>query len=121
MARIRNVTPDTLLLGSPGAPPIYPDDEVEVSDAFFVGRSWPAETWEVVEPPTLDGAVEVPVVAEDAVLWLTPDLMPDTGTDLGAMTIAALTEYADAHGIDLGGASKKADIVAAIVTAEGGE
>lgn len=40
---------------------------------------------------------------------------------LGSMTVAQLTEYAADNGIDIGGASKKADIIAAIEMAEAGE
>lgn len=40
------------------------------------------------------------------------------GAELAGMTVAELRELADARGIDLGNASKKGDIIAAIEAAE---
>lgn len=44
------------------------------------------------------------------------------GDDLFSLTVDQLRDYADTHGVDLAGASRKADIVAAIAAAnqEGG-
>lgn len=39
-------------------------------------------------------------------------------TDISGMTIAELEEYAQAHGIELSSAKRKADIIAAISKAE---
>lgn len=48
---------------------------------------------------------------------------PQTKTPkpLEKMTVAELREYAAQHGIDLGEATKKDDILAMIIAAEGGE
>ena len=67
MAVVRNITPDALSLFSPDSPAAQPGDDVTVSDEHFVDRAWPKSTWELVEPPTLDGYVEAST--EDAYLW----------------------------------------------------
>lgn len=51
MAVVKNLTPDTLALFRPDAPPVDPGDEVTVRDAIVVGRAWPRQTWEFVTPP----------------------------------------------------------------------
>ena len=71
MAKIKNITGDTLSLFRADAPPIQPGDEVTVRDENFVGRAWPTSTWEVVEPPTLDGYVDQST--DEAHLWAEPE------------------------------------------------
>lgn len=61
---------------------------------------------------------QVPVIAEPA-----PDEVPagdatDTGADLDGMTVDDLREYAAVSDIALNGATRKADIIAAIRAAE---
>jgi len=75
MAIVKNITTDTLSLFTPGAPPCQPGDAVTVSDARFVDRAWPKSTWEVVEPPTLDGYSEQSL--PDAYLWAPTPVVPD--------------------------------------------
>ena len=67
MAKVKNITGDVLSLFRADAPPIQPGDEVTVRDENFVGRAWPKSTWEVVEPPQVDGYAETST--EDAWLW----------------------------------------------------
>lgn len=45
------------------------------------------------------------------------DGAPENKTDFEAMTLAELTEYAETNDIDLGDATRKADIIAAIEAA----
>lgn len=128
MAKVKNITPDVLSLFRAEAPPIHgadcPDpmcgdgcNEVMVRDENFVDRAWPKSTWEVIEAPELDGYVDVST--EEAWLWAVPEV-PDAapldvqGKALVDMTIAELMEIVNAAGVDLGGATKKADIIAAI-------
>jgi len=73
VAIVKNITDDTLSLFTTDAPPCAAGDTVFVSDAKFVDRAWPKSTWEVVEPPTLDGYSEQSL--PDAYLWVpTPDV-----------------------------------------------
>lgn len=67
MAAIKNITPDALSLFTPDAPPCQPGDTVTISDERFVDRAWPKSTWELVEPPTLDGYTDQS--PEDAYIW----------------------------------------------------
>lgn len=71
MAVIRNITEDTLSVFRADAPPVFPGAEITVPDEVFVERAWPTSTWEIVEPPALDGYAEANV--EDAHLWAEPD------------------------------------------------
>lgn len=71
----------------------------------------------VVEVPA-PAPDQVPVIAEPA-----PDEVPtgdatDTGADLDGMTVDDLREYAAVSDIALNGATRKADIIAAIRAAE---
>ncbi|WP_183092906.1 hypothetical protein [Nocardioides stalactiti] len=75
MAVIKNITPDALSLFNTGAPPVYPGDEVEISDEKFVGLAWSSDTWEIVVPPAVDGVVSVPL--DDATLYLPEDEVPE--------------------------------------------
>ena len=76
MAVIRNITGDTRSLFHADAPPIhgagcedcgYPCNEVTVRDERFVERAWPTSTWELVEPPELDGYADAST--DDAIVW----------------------------------------------------
>lgn len=67
MARVKNTTKDVLSLFRADAPPVQPGDVVTVRDENFVGRAWPTSTWELVDPPTLDGYVDRST--DDAILW----------------------------------------------------
>jgi len=113
VAKIRNITPDTLNLFRADAPPIFPGDEITVPDDVFVGLAWPTETWEVTEPPALDGVVDVSV--DDAAVY---EPAPEPEPDLAAMTKADLTAYANDAGVDLGDATTKAEIIAALTSTE---
>ena len=90
-------------------------------------------TDETVRRALRDGITHGPDVLPDA--W---ELVPDFGTEepeapnlteeasntvsiLDGMTVVQLKEYADNQGVDLGGATKKADIRAAIEAAEAGK
>lgn len=116
MAKVKNITGDTLSLFRSDAPPCDPGGEVEVRDELFVGRAWPTSTWELVEPPALEGYEDRST--EDAHLWAEePEDEPEKALD--DMTVAELKAHAEAAGIDLGGATTKADIRAAIENAEG--
>ncbi|WP_028657104.1 hypothetical protein [Nocardioides sp. J54] len=75
MARVRNVTGDTLSLFRTDAPPVAPGDEVTVRDENFVDRAWPKSTWELVEPPALEGYVDAST--DEAHLWAEPEALPD--------------------------------------------
>ena len=70
MAVVKNITPDARSLFSADAPPAEPGDSVTISDARFVDRAWPKSTWELVEPPKLEGYTDQSV--EDAYLWAVP-------------------------------------------------
>lgn len=124
MATIRNKTNDTRTLFAADAPPIHGADcqecgggcnEVTVSDEKVAGRAWARSTWEFVTPP--EGLVDVGDTDEDdgAYLYVTEEeaeaLAP---VDLDAMTVPQLKKYAAANAIDLGDATTKADIRAAI-------
>ncbi|WP_418059943.1 hypothetical protein [Pimelobacter simplex] len=74
MARIRNITRDTLSLFRSDAPPIDAGDEVTIRDENFVDRAWPKSTWDLVEPPTLDGYVDQS--SDDAWLYAEPTEAP---------------------------------------------
>ena len=65
----------------------------------------------VHDPATLPAAWEV----------LTTEAAPAAVSILDGMTVAQLREYADTNGIDLGGATKKADVRAAIEAVETGK
>lgn len=67
MAKVKNITNDVLSLFRADAPPIQPGDEVTVRDENFVGRAWPTSSWELVEPPTLDGYSDQST--DDATVW----------------------------------------------------
>ncbi|UUW87401.1 hypothetical protein [Pimelobacter simplex] len=114
MARIRNITRDTLSLFRSDAPPIDAGDEVTVRDENFVDRAWPKSTWDLVEPPELDGYVDQS--SDDA--WLYAELAePDFDTalveELGGLTVAELKDRAAAAGVETT-ATKKVDLIAAI-------
>lgn len=119
MAKVKNLTPDTLSLFRADAPPVDPGGEVTVRDKNFVDRAWPKSTWDVIEEPVLedDLAGYVDLSTDEAWLFAKPVAesdMADDGKPLADMTIPELTEYAAANGVDLDGATKKADIIAAI-------
>ena len=70
-----------------------------------------------------DKEIAHPIIAakiEKKILTLTEDSDPITVADdpLAEMTVKELQAYADTNGIDLGEATKKADILAAIKAAE---
>lgn len=71
MAVVKNITPDARSLFSPDAAPLRAGDEATVADARFVDRAWPKSTWELVEPPTLDGCVDAST--DEAYLYLLPE------------------------------------------------
>lgn len=110
MARIKNISGEALCLFRSDAPQINAGDTITVRDEVFVGLAWPTDIWEVVEAP-VDA---VNVSSADAALYLDPTAAPEP-PNFSAMTIAELTDYAEANDIDLTGATLKADIVAAIV------
>ncbi|WP_418063953.1 hypothetical protein [Pimelobacter simplex] len=58
MAVIRNTTADARSLFHMDAPPVNPGDEVTVRDENFVDRAWPKSTWDLVEPPEIEGYVD---------------------------------------------------------------
>lgn len=73
-----------------------------------------------------DKEIAHPIIAakiKAGILTLTEDSKPAAAADdqLSEMTIKELQAYADANGIDLGDATKKADILAAINAAEAEE
>lgn len=76
MAKVKNITLDSLSLFSVDAPPVLPGDIVTVRDEAFVERAWPSSVWEVVEPPAIEGVTEA--VVEDAHLWTA---QPGTGEE----------------------------------------
>ena len=76
MAVVRNITPDARSLFSADAPPAEPGDDVTISDARFVDRAWPKSTWELVEPPALEGYTDQSV--EDAYLWAPEPVIEET-------------------------------------------
>lgn len=67
MARLRNITADTLTLFRADAPPVYAGDEITVRDEVFVDRAWPKSTWDLIDPPTLEGFEQVE--CDDAYIW----------------------------------------------------
>lgn len=110
MAKVKNITGDTLSLFRADAPPVDPGGVVTVRDENFVGRAWPKSTWEVVSAPELDGYTDLST--DEAWLWDEP--LDDEGKPLVDMTVPELMEIVAAEDIDLDGATKKADIIAAI-------
>jgi hypothetical protein len=101
VAVVRNNTGDVLSLFTSDAPPVDPGDEIEVSDARFAGRAWPKSTWDLVKKPGKD---YVDASVDDAHLFV---VTPDD-------TVADLKQQAADQGIDLAGATTKAEITAAI-------
>lgn len=95
MARIRNITPDTRSLFHMDAPPVTPDDEVTVRDENFVDRAWPKSTWDLVEPPELEGYVDQST--DDAWLYVAAPFQPDAATgpigDPADFTVADVVAY----------------------------
>lgn len=122
MAKIKNITADVLSLFRADAPPIEPGDEITLRDENFVDRAWPTSTWELVEPPVLEGELSehADLSTEEAWLWAVPEVpevveeLDVQGKALVDMTISELMEIVRAGGVDLAGATKKADIIAAI-------
>lgn len=120
MAKVKNLTPDTLSLFRTDAPPVDPGGEVKVRDANFVDRAWPKSTWDLIEPPVLEDDLDgyVDLSTDEAWLFVKPvaesDASDGESKPLADMTIPELTDHAAANGIDLDGATKKADIIAAI-------
>ena len=72
---------------------------------------------------TADEVKEISAVSKDALRKVERVVEDDdaTGTDLEALTVPKLKAYAAEKQIDLGDASSKADILAAIKAAEGAE
>ena len=70
MATVKNITPDVLALFTASAPPCTPGDEVEISDAKFVGRAWPKSTWSLVKKPAKP---YVDASTDDAHLFIEPE------------------------------------------------
>lgn len=68
-----------------------------------------------------DNTVHDPAALPAAWEALASEAAPATMSILDGMTVAQLREYADTNGIDLGGATKKADIRAAIEAMETGK
>lgn len=121
MAKVKNITRDTLSLFRADAPPVGPGDTVTIRDENFVGRAWPKSTWEVVSPPVLEDDLSeyIDLSSDDAWLWAVPEVPDEAPLDaqgkaLVDMTVAELMEIVHAAGVDLDGATKKADIIAAI-------
>jgi len=114
MAKVKNITKDVRSLFSAQAPPVDEGGEAELRDELFVDRAWPKSTWELVEPPELDGYEDCST--DEAIRWAVPE--PEEKA-LDDMTVDELKEYAEAAGVDLTGATKKAEIRAAIENAEG--
>jgi hypothetical protein len=101
VAVVQNITADDLSLFSADAPPAKAGDEVEVSDARFVGRAWPKSTWKLVKKPAKD---YLDASTDDAYLFV----------DQPEETVEELKERAAAEGVDITGLTKKADIAAAV-------
>lgn len=136
MAVIRNTTNDTLSLFRADAPPIDPGDEITVRDENFVDRAWPKSTWELVEPPQLDGYTDHStdeawlyaepsreiegVLVESDTAGTGPAINADTGEvtvggkALDDMTRAELADTAAALGVDTPARATKADLIDAI-------
>lgn len=51
MAKVRNVSPDTLVVPLLGGRVVEPDEVVEVGDDLFLEHDWPESTWAVVSAP----------------------------------------------------------------------
>lgn len=68
-----------------------------------------------------DNTVHDPSELPEAWEVLASESTPTTMSILDGMTLAQLREYADTNGIDLGGATKKADVRAAIEAVEAGK
>lgn len=118
MAKIKNITGDTLSLFRADAPPIQPGDVIAVRDENFVDRAWPTSTWELVEPPVLEGdlAQYADLSSDEAHLWAVPEAPADVDVKdkaLVDMTVAELKDVIAAAGIETD-ATKKADLIAAI-------
>lgn len=111
MAKVKNITRDTLSLFRADAPPVHgadcPDplcsegcNEVRVRDENFVDRAWPKSTWEVIEEPNLDGYADVST--EDAWLWAMPAPEPEVADELAEQGRQLASEREDliAAGVD---------------------
>jgi hypothetical protein len=86
MAVVRNVTKDVLALFRPDAPPVQPDDSVEIRDENFAGRAWPKSTWTLVKKP---GKGYRDASTDDAHLFLPADAgepAPDAAAEAAADT-----------------------------------
>lgn len=59
MAKLRNVSTDTLVVPVLGNRLVEPDEVVEVSDELLEELAWPETTWAVVAPPKKVAAVAV--------------------------------------------------------------
>lgn len=119
MAKIKNVTRDVLSLFRADAPPVAPGDTITVRDENFVDRAWPTSTWELVEAPVLEDELSehADLSTEEAWLWAVPEVAEELdvqGKALVGMTVPELMEIVRAAGVELAGATKKADIIAAI-------
>lgn len=109
MATVKNLSSDVLALFSADAPPVTPGDEVTIRDENFVDRAWPKSTWELVEPPRLEGYMDDDT--DDAYCFVIPPPEPtwtDEGSafidghmeDPGAFTVEQVIDYltnADEH------------------------
>jgi hypothetical protein len=102
VAVVRNTTPDTLSLFHADAPPIHGAgcercgggcNTVTVRDERFVERAWPKSTWEVVEPPEVDGYVDAST--DEAWLWTIPEAAPYDPAEHNATDVVAHLEQAD--------------------------
>lgn len=83
MAKVKNLTPDTLSLFRADAPPVDPGGEVTVRDANFVDRAWPKSTWDLLEKPVLadEFAEYVDQSTDEAWLFAVPEPAPEPVAD----------------------------------------
>lgn len=59
MAKLRNVSTDTLVVPALNGRVVEPDEVVEVRDELLEELVWPETTWAVVAPPRKVAAVAV--------------------------------------------------------------
>lgn len=107
MAVIRNTTNDTLSLFRADAPPIDPGDEITVRDENFVDRAWPTSTWELVEPPEIDGYTDQST--DEAILWAEPLPEPDADEIEGVLVESETAGTGPAINADTGEVTQPGD------------
>lgn len=115
MAKVKNISKDDLKVGTPGGPLVIASAELEVKAEDVYGYTCQETVWAPAdaeaEKAHEDGHAAYVQRLRDAG-QLPPEEVPEL--DLDKAKVAELKEYAAEHGIELDGATTKAEIRAAI-------